>query len=331
MFLPMFVSDSSEIMYLLGEMDRNSSSKAGRLFMRTQTLILASMSLLATVFCFRHRKVKKTFAWLKLFELMKNSLKSTDLKLTEYMALLVWRNTLTIMTLYKVFQAGYVLTVAAVIGYTNKEQIRSGDMVTILWCVIHGLWIMIVGLQVTGLTAIFRCVIFYFDMRMRKLIHDLDLMNKHDKVLVQLDRAEVLYGWLCEFDLIHVELEKYTLFWQNYILVFIGLGYFLLFFELASFACFWRFMAWAEWTLVGICLFMTLVVWVYIFLKASQVSEHTKELYHVMNRFCLIPTHDFVQVKMDNFVKKFSSVNRQIGFHCYRMFYLSNEFLYHVS
>jgi hypothetical protein len=331
MFLPSYISDSASIMQMLGEMDRGESTIAGRLFYRTQTLLLAFMSLASTVFCYRHRNNWRVFAWLKVFELMKSRLNSTDLSLTEYMAEILWERTLTMMNLVKVWMLLYGLSIAGFLFYQNQAQIQAGDVIVIAWCAAHGLWMFIVGVQVVGLIAIWHCVVFYAHTRMKKLIFDMELMNDRDKILPQMVRAEVLYNWLVEFDLMHVELESHTLFWQNFILLYIGLGFFLLMFQLTCFCCFYPYFSNMEWTIVGICGLISFTIWLYSFLKPAVVSECTKELYRAMNRFCLIPTHDFIQVKMDNYVKKFSAVNRQIGFHCYRMFYLSNEFLYHVS
>lgn len=332
MSLPMILTDWEAYLRMLGDFDQTSLTVAGRLFFRVQTLAFASMSLLISIFCYRHRKDKKYFTWLKLFEIMRKKMKAADLKITEYMAIVIWKETLFAMNVvYTLWHAVYLIALPAFLVWQNQAEMLTGDLTTILWVVTQAVWLYYVGIQVVGFVCLFHCVAVYFDVRMKKLLNDLRLMNLKDKELTQMDRAEVLYSWLQEFDLTDVELEKYSQFWQHYFLVFYGIGFFLWLFQLTSFTCYWRFMTWAEWGMVGVCLGIVVGVWVHSVMVAARVNAHTKQLYAVMNRFCLIPTHSIVQNKMDNFVKKFSSVNRKIGFHCYRMFYLSHFFLYHVS
>lgn len=329
--LPVVMDDPRLYMKYLGDLDHDTSTKAGRLFYRVQTLCLATISLMITIYCYRHRKERRYYSWLKIFEVMKKKIKASDLKITEYMAVVIWKKTLFTFNVYSICLLGYAVAVPVVLFLQNQAQILAGDTIVTTWVAVQTIWLYVLAAQLVGMVALFRCVAFYFEIRMKKLINDLRLMNIKDKEMAQMDRAEVLYSWLIEFNVMHVELEKYDKFWQGYFLIFYGIGFGLMGFELTCFTMFPRFLTWTELAVVGFCLSLLILTWVASVMQASRVHAQTLELYGQMNRFCLVPTHSIVQNKMDNFVKKFSARGRKIGFHCYNMFYLTHEFLFHVS
>lgn len=103
----------------------------------------------------------------------------------------------------------------------------------------------------------------------------------------------------------------------------------MLFFGVTIITVFWSFLTPIHRIGVGILLFLTGLTWTYSVLLAARVAAHSKKMYSVLNRICLIPTPEMMQNKLDNFIKRFSG--RTIGFDCYQMFSVTHEFLYNVS
>jgi hypothetical protein len=162
---------------------------------------------------------------MKLFEIMKMQMTADDLRMTEYMAALIWKESArTLNGWYRIYKHVALLTILLMVGWVNRKEIMIGEVSSIVWFVLQTFWGYYVSSHLLGFIAIFRCVSYYFDIRMRKLISDANLIVEHENNLNFDDRAEVIYNLLKEFNYTCVELSRYNKFWQFFILVFYGPG-----------------------------------------------------------------------------------------------------------
>jgi len=187
---------------------------------------VSGVSLLISIYCYYIRNDKRYFVWMKLFEIMKMQMSPDDLRMTEYMAAVVWKESVvTLKGWYRTYRSLALIVVAAIMAHVNMNEIMAGEISSVIWLVLQVVWGYYISSHLLGFVAIFRCVSYYFDVRMRKLISDAGLVVAHQKSLRFDDRAEVIYNLLKEFDYTCVELVRYNKFWQFFILVFYGPGY----------------------------------------------------------------------------------------------------------
>lgn len=227
--LPIFAKnlhiDSDACLYLLGDFTRRSGTPVSQLFYQINGLGASAISLLICMYCYYIRNDKKYFVWMKLFEIMKMQMTADDLRMTEYMAALIWKESArTLNGWYRIYKHVALLTILLMVGWVNRKEIMIGEVSSIVWFVLQTFWGYYVSSHLLGFIAIFRCVSYYFDIRMRKLISDANLIVEHENNLNFDDRAEVIYNLLKEFNYTCVELSRYNKFWQFFILVFYGPG-----------------------------------------------------------------------------------------------------------
>lgn len=314
---------------ILCDFTRYVPGYTGKLFYHINILFSSFVSFSWTIFCLNIRGNNKYFIWMKLFDMTKGKKHANELYLTEYMAHEVWRETnWTITSIYTVIRN--VSMVAATGGciYANWNELRLMHMSALIWTPLQAVWVYYMSTHCLGPVAVFRCICFYFDIRLRKLVEDARIISKHANSLSIEDFSEIVYNFLLEFDRTLVDMDKYNLFWQFFILVAYGPGFLLLFFGATIVGVFSSQVTTGHWIIQLVSLALNASLWVYSVLLAGHVASNGKRLYSIMNRVCLTQSEPEVSLKLENMIKRFSS--RQIGFHCYHMFTVTYEFLYEV-
>lgn len=218
--------NENDWLHVLGDFTRRSGTPMSQLFYQVNLMGVSGVSLLISIYCYYIRDDKRYFVWMKLFEIMKMQMTPDDLRMTEYMAAVVWKESVvTLKGWYRTYRSLALIIVAAIMAHVNMNEIMAGEISSVIWLVLQIVWGYYVSSHLLGFVAIFRCVSYYFDVRMRKLISDAGLVVDHQNSLRFDDRAEVIYNLLKEFDYTCVELVRYNKFWQFFILVFYGPGY----------------------------------------------------------------------------------------------------------
>lgn len=208
-------------LHVLGDFTRRSGTSVSQLFYQICGMGTAGISLLICIYCYRIRNDPSYFMWMKLFEIMKMQMSPDDLRMTEYMAAVVWKESaVTLKGWYRTYRTIALIAIAGMMANVNKREIMAGEVNSSVWLVLQVIWGYFVSSHILGFVAIFRCVSYYFDVRMRKLISDAELIVQHQKSISFDDRAEVIYNLLKEFDYTCVELSRYNKFWQFFILIF---------------------------------------------------------------------------------------------------------------
>lgn len=227
--LPIFARnlhfDAKYWLHVLGDFTRRSGTPVSQLFYQINGLGASLISLLICIYCYFIRNDKRYFVWMKLFEIMKMQMTADDLRMTEYMATLIWKESArTLRGWYRTSKYVALASVFFMVGWVNRKEMMAEEVTSIVWFLLQFAWGYYVSSHLLGFIAIFQCVSYYFDIRMRKLISDAELIVEHEQSLSFDDRAEVIYNLLKEFDYTCVELSRYNKFWQFFILVFYGPG-----------------------------------------------------------------------------------------------------------
>lgn len=314
---------------LLCDFTRFVNHYPSKLFYHINILLTAIISVSWTTYCLNIRENNKYFYWMKLFDMIKGKKHAKELYLTEYMANEVWRETYwTMNTIYTVIRNVAMITATSVIIYSNWNEILNLHINALIWTPLQALWVYYMSSHTIGPLAIFRCICFYFDIRLLKLIEDAKIICRHANYISMEDFGEIVYNFLIDFDRTLVDMDKYNFFWQFYILITYGPGFLVLFFGATVVAVFPSKLLSIDWTIQFTALILSAGLWTYSVLLAGHVSSNSKKLYKVLNRICLTKIESEIYIKLENMVKRFSG--REIGFNCYHMFTVTHEFLYEV-
>ena len=314
---------------ILSDFTRFVPGYTGKLFYHINLLFASFVSVSWTIFCLNIRGNNRYFIWMKLFDMTKGKKHCKELYLTEYMANEVWRETnWTITSIYTVIRNFTMISATSAGVYANWNELRELHISALIWTPLQAIWVYYISTHCLGPVAVFRCICFYFDIRLRKLVEDATIISRHANHLSTEDFSELVYTFLLEFDRTLVDMDKYNLFWQFFILVSYAPGFLLLFFGATVVGVFSSQVSTAHWFIQLTSLALNASLWVYSVLLAGHVSSNGKRLYAIMNRVCLTKIDSEVSLKLENMIKRFSA--REIGFHCYHMFTVTYEFLYEV-
>lgn len=317
--------------WMLGDPTQSTKSFCGRFYFQLNLLGASIPFTIWTMFCLRFGEDSRYSRWLELFDMTSGKIDWQSLHLTRYAAVEFRRFIHPRIKAYRLFR--WIVMILVTIACVLLEQDNLMRLATpaLLWTPIQVVWCWYTVDVLILPVVTFRCICFYFHLRIDKLCQDGAIILEHLKSGRSIEIAsEIVFEFIQELNLIKTDISRYTKFWRFFFLVNYGHLY-------CSIVGSAILVGWGRGSLgmpVASSIVALIIFLFYVFLfffswiTTANIANGGHELFLLSNRMSVHKLHPFVVSRMSIMVA--SMAVKSIGFDCYSFFMVKWPFLYQV-